>query len=176
MLLFVGRLERVKAPELALQALAGLRRASPGEPALLVVAGEGRLRGALVRQAGRLGLTSSVRLLGELPRNDVVTCMQAADCLLLPSRAEGAPAVVREALACGLPVVASRVGGVAELLDSGPCGRLVPPEDAGALARAAGEVMNGGTSPQATRAWAERRFSWSAGVQQLLELLGTQVG
>lgn len=104
----------------------------------LRIAGEGPERSRLERRIRELGVGDTCRLLGA--RDDVPTLLAAADAFVLSSRWEGSPNAVMEAMASGLPVVATRVGGVPELLDSGEAGRLVPPEDPERLAEAMVEV------------------------------------
>ena len=116
---FVGRLSVEKAPEVLL-------RAVRGTATRILVAGEGPLREALAAEAD----PDQVRFLGFL--SDVRPVLAAADVLVLPSRTEGLPMAVLEAMAAGLPVVASAVGSLPEVLGDG-AGLLVPPGDVPAL-------------------------------------------
>jgi glycosyltransferase involved in cell wall biosynthesis/peptidoglycan/xylan/chitin deacetylase (PgdA/CDA1 family) len=102
--------------------------------ATLDLAGEGRCRGELTALANELGVADRVRFLGH--RDDVPTVLEAADIFVLPSRSEAFPNSVMEAMAAGVPVVASNVGGIPELVRDGYNGRLVPPGNADALANA----------------------------------------
>jgi glycosyltransferase involved in cell wall biosynthesis len=129
--LFVGRLAHQKNVELLLTALAALPPARRPRTAL---AGSGPLRETLQARVGELGLACDVRFLGE--RRDARELMQAADFLVLPSRDEGLSNVVLEAMAAGRPVLATRVGGNAELVEDGTSGVLVDCGDAAALATA----------------------------------------
>jgi glycosyltransferase involved in cell wall biosynthesis len=90
--------------------------------------------------------------------------------LLLPSAREGWPNVVTEALASGLPVVASAVGGIPEILTDPAFGRTVPPDDPVALAAAVREFLAAPPPRAAVRAFAER-YSWNEPVRQLVDLL-----
>jgi glycosyltransferase involved in cell wall biosynthesis len=101
---------------------------------MLALVGDGVSRDAVRARVARFG--SSVRLLGSLPQSQVAEWMGACDVLTLPSWAEGTPNVVLEALASGRPVVASRVGGIPDVLRDDRAGLLVPPRDARALADA----------------------------------------
>ncbi len=121
-----ARLERVKGVDIALDALALL----PGD-ALLAVAGGGGEEAALRAQVAALGLGERVRFLGLV--QDTARFYPALDVLCVPSRNEGLPLAPLEAQACGVPVVAARVGGVATALCPAT-GRLVAPEDPAALA------------------------------------------
>lgn len=134
-LLTVGRLNAQKDHATLLDAFA--------EPALgaldarLLVAGEGELRAALERRADALGVAGRVRFLGV--RADVPRLLAASDLFVLASRWEGNPLVVMEAMAAGLPVVATAVGCVPDLL-SEDAGRRVPAGDATAMAAAMHEL------------------------------------
>ena len=137
LVLFVGHLVPVKALDVLLQAWALLLRDLPGAaPARLVLVGEGAERDALMRLAEQEGVAAQVTFLGSRPQPVVADWIAAADLLCLPSHAEGSPNVVVEALASGIPVVASRVGGIPDLVEDGVNGLLVPPGDPGALAAA----------------------------------------
>jgi glycogen synthase len=110
-----------------------LRRA-----AAVVLVGDGPLRPALERQAARLG-PGRVRFQGFVPHAEVPAWLAAADVLVLPSVYEELGSVLLEAMAAGLPVVASEVGGIPDAL--GPAGLLVPPGDPAALAAAVDQVL-----------------------------------
>ncbi len=133
LILFVGNLVPVKAPEVLIEACAALAKAGRGFTCRFI--GQGPLRSALERQAARLGIADRVQFLGPLPHDQLPVWYRAADVLALPSRSEGVPNVLLEAAACGTPFVASRVGGIPEIVDVGP-NTLVLPGDAAALADA----------------------------------------
>ena len=105
----------------------------------VVIGGEGELRSALEDQVRVRGVGSAVSLPGNLL--DLPDLLLAADVLAIPSRYEGLPLVLLEAMAAGLPVVGSRVPGIAEVVQDGESGRLVAAGDAGELARALGELL-----------------------------------
>lgn len=138
-LLFVGDLTGDKGIRELLEALDELARR--GLAVRLQVAGEGPLARELEQRAARPGDVPRVRRLGSLPASELARWYRGVDLLVLPSRAEGTPLVVMEALSSGLPVVASRVGGIPDLVDDGRTGLLVPPGDSRALARALEEVL-----------------------------------
>src|SRR5581483_11652405 len=100
---------------------------------------------ALVRRASELGVEA--RFTG--PRADMADVLDCADVVALASRSEGLPFTLLEAMALGKPVVATRVGGVPEVVDDGRSGRLVPRDDAPALASAVASVLD---SPDAAAA------------------------
>jgi sugar transferase (PEP-CTERM/EpsH1 system associated) len=102
----------------------------------LVIAGDGPQRGALEQQIVQLGLTDKVRLLGN--RDDVPQLLAECDVFVLASIAEGMPVTLLEAMAAGLPVAATDVGGVASVVEAGVTGTLVPAGDPPALAAVLG--------------------------------------
>lgn len=160
-LLFVGLLVAVKNVDLLLRAYASL--AADTRPPL-VIAGDGPLRGALERLAAELDICSDVLFLGEQDRRQVATLMRSARALLLPSASEGWGMVVAEALACGTPVVASRVGGVPEIMGSKDAGILISPGDHGALKAGLLAVMGRSWEPALVAAASNAR-PWSEQVQ-----------
>lgn len=143
-LLFVGRLRIRKGVEVLLHALELLRRRGAPPPPL-VVAGDGEHRAALEATATRLGLDgAAARFLGRTDAAGVRALLAGARALVVPSTYEGMPLVVLEAMAAGVPVVASRVSGIPEVVLDGETGWLVPPEDPAALAAALAEVAGDG--------------------------------
>jgi len=127
-----ARLERQKGHAVLLEALAEVRRR--GLEFVMAFAGAGTLRAELETQSAALGLEGQMRFLGQL--DEVGPLLAAADVVVLPSLWEGLPLVLLEAMARGRPVVATAVGGVAEVVTDAVEGRLVPPGDARALADA----------------------------------------
>jgi L-malate glycosyltransferase len=136
--LFLGRLDPQKGLDVALTAWA---RVVDGHPtAQLVLAGDGPARSALEAQVKALGLRASVRFLGTRP--DPEALLRASQAFLLPSRSEGMSNALLEAMASGLPCVASRNGGNRDLLAHDHIGLLTPPGDAPALADALGLLLD----------------------------------
>ena len=123
--LFVGRLDAVKGVPLLLDAFAAALKTHPD--ATLTVVGDGPARAALEAKAGEMG--DAVTFLGYQPQDAVAGLLQQADMLVLPSFAEGVPVVLMEAMASRIPVIASRVAGVPELVEDGVSGFVVPPGD-----------------------------------------------
>jgi len=160
LVLGVGRLVRSKGFHLAAAALSLLPA-----PAALVLVGDGPERARLQRlaPAGRL------HLLGSRGRDDVARALRACDVLVLPSAREGWPNVVTEALASGLPVVATPVGGIPEIVADPVAGELVAP-DAAALAAALARQLARGDQRGTIAAYA-RRYSWDGPIARLRELL-----
>jgi glycosyltransferase involved in cell wall biosynthesis len=127
----VGRFEEPKDYPTMITAFAQLTSRRPTSRLLLV--GKGSLREQVERLVQAAGLTSQVRFLGV--RRDVPELMSAADGYVLSSAWEGMPVVLLEAAAVGLPIVATRVGGVPEVVEHGSTGLLVPPRDPASLTR-----------------------------------------
>lgn len=148
----VGALDRRKGHDIAIRALARLRDAGiDAELDLVGRRGRADYMEELTQLIEGLDLGDRVHDLGE--RRDVPMLMQGWDVLLAPSRGEWTPLAIMEAMAIGLPVVATSVGAVADVLDHGRCGALVAPEDVGALADAAvALVAESGTPAGAERA------------------------
>ncbi len=132
-ILYAGNLYSSKGLGELMEAFIGLSASRPH--ARLVMIGQGPYGESLKERAAAAGLLSRVSLPGRRDAAGVAAWMRAADVFSLPSYSEGCPNVVVEALACGRPVVASRVGGIPELVDD-TCGILVPPRDSGGLRQA----------------------------------------
>jgi glycosyltransferase involved in cell wall biosynthesis len=129
-LAFAGRLTAQKSLAVLLEAVA----ATPD--VALIVAGDGEERETLVAGVAQLGLGNRVRLLGPVAREGVLELFAAADASILSSGWENFPHSVVESLAVGTPVIATRAGGVAEVVEDGRNGLLVPVGDPAALADA----------------------------------------
>jgi glycosyltransferase involved in cell wall biosynthesis len=137
-LIFVGGLGQLyKAPEVLIAAVAANIRS--GLDLRLTMAGDGKLRADLEQLAQQLGIHEHVRFAGLLPSGEAVRAeLDQADLFVLPSRQEGLPRALVEAMARGLPCIASTVGGIPELL---PPEDMVPPGDVAALAAKIREVL-----------------------------------
>ncbi|MCL6536629.1 MAG: glycosyltransferase [Armatimonadetes bacterium] len=150
-LVHVGRFAPPKNHALLVEAFAQVRADAP---LYLLLVGGGELENAVREQVAGLGLESRVRFLGV--RADVADILRASDVFVLSSRVEGNPLSVMEAMAAGLPVVSTAVGGVPELVREGATGLLVPSEDAGALARAVQALVDDPVRRQAMGAAARQ--------------------
>jgi len=166
----VGLLNAAKGQDIALRALA--EPSVPRELQLLF-AGDGELRGELEALARELGVAERVAFLGF--RDDVPSLLAASDLLLLPSRWEGMPYIVLEALAAGLPVVTTPVDGALDLVRPGESGWRAAQSSPGAVATALAEALAAG--PEVRRALGQRgratvleRFTREAMVRGLVEL------
>jgi len=164
--LFVGLLVPVKNVHLVLRAYARLRE-HVDTP--LTIAGDGPLRAELESLATQLGIADSTRFIGYKSRADIARLMQRARVLVLPSSSEGWGMVVAEALACGTPVIASRVGGVPEILVSDESGILVTPDDEDALFAALENAFAREWKPQLVAAGSGAR-PWSVQATRIAEV------
>lgn len=135
----VGRLEPQKDHELLLEAFAEVHRARP--ETRLEIAGEGSLRPRLEARAHELEIGAATKFLGAVRPEDMPATLAKWDLFAFPSRWEGFGLALAEAMAMELPVVASDVEGIPELLDQERCGWLAPPGDASAWARTLLEVL-----------------------------------
>ena len=157
-LLNVATLSEKKGHVYLLEALA---RLEGGET--LEIVGDGELRDLLERQAAALGVGDRVRFLGPRPKEEVAELMRGADVFVLPSLYENLPVVLVEAQASGLPAVATRVGGVPELVGD-DAGRLVEAGDPAQLAGAIAAVLESrdGFDPAALARRAAERYGYEA--------------
>jgi glycosyltransferase involved in cell wall biosynthesis len=166
----VGRLVPVKDHATLIAAIARLRQR--GIDVMAVIAGDGPLRPELETLAAASGVGDRVRLLGYRP--DVAAVLAALDVFVMCSQSEGLSNTILEAMATGLPVVATAVGGTDELVEPGVSGLLVPPgspaELADALAVLAGSGPCRARMGEAGRARARAEFSLSAMVRRYEDL------
>jgi L-malate glycosyltransferase len=136
-LICVARLDPVKSHGLLLRSVASLR--SNGIELGLKIVGDGPTRQNIEEQIAELHLQDCVETLGA--RSDVAELLAAADIFVLPSKSEGLPMTIIEAMACGLPVVASDVGGVSELVRPNLSGFLVQAENENAMTEALEKIV-----------------------------------
>lgn len=132
----VGRLDPIKAQSDLITAYARLRRAFTDSSTTfkLVLVGEGPMRALLEQHARRLEVDDGVEFLGA--RTDIADVLRRMDVFVLPSLSEAAPITMLEAMACGLPVIGTQVGGVPDLIGDNARGTLIAPSDPDALAAA----------------------------------------
>ena len=149
----VGALEPRKGHRYLVEAMALLSAARPPASGVVaIIAGDGSLRDALAADIRRFGLGDAgggqvrladrVRLVGRV--DDARSILWALDIFVMPSLSEGLGVALLEAMACGLPCVASRIGGIVDAVDEGRSGILVAPGDAHALARCIGGFVRAG--------------------------------
>ena len=170
----VGRLAAVKDQQTLIRALGHIFRESPMQRHTLrcILVGEGPERPALERCIAEQGLGDTVWLAGD--REDIPELLACLDVFVLPSLGEGISNTVLEAMATGLPVIATRVGGNPELVDHGVSGLLVPAGDAAALAQAMGELLDDPARCEQMGRMALQRarttFDWDTTVAEYLQV------
>jgi sugar transferase (PEP-CTERM/EpsH1 system associated) len=176
----VGRMQTVKHQTLLARAFVRALELAPAlrNFARLVMVGEGPLRAECQAILDEAGAGALAWLPGE--RTDVPEVMRGLNGFVLPSLAEGISNTILEAMATALPVIATRVGGNAELVDDGRTGALVPPDDVDALAQAlvrmATDPARAAAMGRAGRAEVERRFSLQAMVAAYQALYDRELG
>lgn len=131
---FVGSFQRYKAVDVLVECWPSVITRVPD--ARLVMVGSGPMEKSLRRTINKKGLGHCVEIVGYVEQSELARLLDRSWCLVLPSRSEGQPRVVLEAMARARPVVASAVGGLPELITEGKTGWLVPPDEPGALAEA----------------------------------------
>jgi glycosyltransferase involved in cell wall biosynthesis len=172
LLVSVGRLDALKGHDTLVEAFRLLASSRPNIRLALV--GDGRERGALEARVASAGLTARVSFIGGTA--DVASYLRASDLFVLASNTEGMPGALLEAMALGLPVVATSVGGTPEVVVDAVTGLLVPPRDSAALASAIGRLIDdpGLRCQMGLRARARATESFSIGrILDLTEALYT---
>lgn len=155
LVLSVGNLLENKGHHLVVQALRGLSDCH------LVVVGEGEQKDALIRMARACGVANRVLFTGRIPQRELAHYYNAADVVVLASASEGLPSVLLETLACGTPVVATRVGGIPEIVTSREAGLLINTRDSLSIANAVRELLDCSPSRIETSRCVET-FSWES--------------
>jgi len=169
----VGNLQEHKGQRLLVEALGLLAPRLPGLQLLLI--GEGPDRGWLEARAAELGVSTQLRLLGTRPNTELLDWYSAADVSLLVSSREGWANVLLESMACGTPVIATDVGGSAEVVGASGAGWLVREREPAAVAAAVEKALVELPPRAQVRAYAEG-FSWQATSNAQLALFGRLQG
>lgn len=149
---FFGRLSRQKGVDLLLRAVANLDIETH-------IHGRGEDEAALRRQCQSRGLGQRVRFMGECPQSDITARMRDYPMIVIPSRWEGCPYVVLDAFAAGVPVLATRVGGIPDLIQDGANGTLIPAEDVPALSAAIAALLQSPTRRRGIATAAQQSLS-----------------
>lgn len=171
-ILCVTRLVPIKNPFMMLDAVARVRAARPD--VVLVLVGEGPQQPALTARVRELGLDAAVRFVGYVPQAETPAWYRSADLFALSSDFDNSPNVVLEAMACGLPIVATDVGGLREYITPPSNGLLTPKGDAPAFAEALLTFLTDRDRARAVgehnRRDAVARFSWAASAARMREV------
>ena len=178
LLVYVGQLKHVKGVDILVEAMGAL--ASHEQAPRLAIVGAGPLRATLAARIAELGLTERVTWPGQVLHDDVAWWLAAADVVVLPSRSEGLPTAACEAMACGRPLVATRVGGTPEAVVDGETGLLVPSERAdllaGALAALLRDPKRAAQLGIAGRTRVLERFTWAKNARTMAEIYAGLAG
>lgn len=165
----VGRLNKIKGFDLLIQAVAGIK-----SPCLLIIAGDGPEKENLENLAKILGVENKVVLLGRLEKTQLINFYQESSIFCMSSYNEGMSNAMLEAIACGLPIVTTQVGGAAELVKGN--GTIVPCGDSFALQAALETLLE---NPERMKQYSERslqiasEFSWEIVTNNFINLLRT---
>ncbi len=168
----VARLSQEKGLDVLLRAAAQISK--QGQKLRLLIVGDGPQRRKLERLAGQLGIGDITEFRGEIPHDDVPAVLTELDIFAMPSLAEGFGVAALEASATGLPVVASDVHGIPDVVDHQRTGLLVPPGDAAALAAALTTLLDDADLRTelgaAGRAFVEEHYRWQDNAEQMERL------
>jgi colanic acid/amylovoran biosynthesis glycosyltransferase len=174
-LLFVGRLAAAKGLPILFEAMLTLKLTHPD--VVLTVVGDGRERPELEEIVARLELSEHVKFVGYQSQEEVKEYLRQSDLFVLPSFAEGVPVVLMEAMAMGVPVVATQIAGISELVEHNISGCLGPPGDIKTLADAIRGLLNNCELRTqlgiAGRAKVEREFNIHQEVSRLHHILAS---
>lgn len=171
---FAKSLKKKYAPDILLMAFSEIHRDYPNTK--LIIAGDGPMRLELERMAGDLGLSDKVEFVGFLSKDKLIQHFQSLDIFVQSSiyQSESFGVAVLEASACGIPVVATNVGGVPEVCVDGQTGFLVAPNDPNAIADAVGKLLNDkklrNELGENGRAFVVNHYRWSDCVDKMLML------
>ncbi len=174
----VGRLSPEKGLKYLLRAMAEITRQEPR--ARLLLAGDGPERRSLEQLVARLGLLDRVEFTGEVPHDQVPQTLARMDVFAMPSTWEGFGVAALEAAAMKLPILASNVHGIPDVVEDGVTGILVPPKDVAALSQAILRLLRDPEERRrmgrAGREMVATRYSWADNVRQMEALYNSLIG
>lgn len=173
-IVFIGNLVPVKGCRFLVEAFAQLKAMRAGQTLRLAIVGDGPERAELESLADRLGIRPQVVFAGRRPHHEIPEWMNSADIFCLPSLSEGMPNVAVEAMACGRPVVASRVGGLPDLVPTPWAGLLVPAGDSEQLAGALAQAVGRDWDAKAISDYA-RKMTWDDIAKRFVALAATAI-
>jgi len=164
-ILALSRLSPEKGLDSLIKAFLGVSR----QDTTLLIVGDGPLKSKLEEMVKDLGISKKVLFFGAVPHDETVKWYNAADVFCLPSLWEGCPNVVIESLACGIPIVASNVGGIPDLIPNDSYGILVPAGDPVSLARALDDALNKEWDREKIAKFGSRN-TWDHVAEQVIEV------
>ncbi len=165
-ILFIGSLIQIKGIDILLRAFANMSEKNHSN---LVIIGKGELDYQLKALAKKLRIESRVHFIGSRKHDEIPLWLNACDVFCLPSRNEGFPTAIVEALACGRPVVATKVGGIPEAVTNDTLGILVEPDNSEELAATLNKALEKEWNYQAIAEYG-KRFSWDTIAEEYTEL------
>ena len=167
-LLFIGNLKQDKG---VMELLNGFAKISNLHPKIeLIYAGNGPMLHSLQDKANELEIASKVRFLGNISHNEVPQWLHNCTALALPSYHEGVPNVLLEAMSCGKPIIATRVGGIPEIINQNICGELIDTKSSQAVSDAINNILENTWDKEKIQQHSQQ-FSWSINKVQLLNFL-----
>ena len=175
LIVFVGRIQPLKGPDVAIRALADLRQRGHPDAMLIIIGGASGQGGGFETQRAHdlvdeLDLHDSVVFVPPQPHHVLSSYYRAADIVIVPSRSESFGLVALEAAACGTPVVASAVGGLLSLVDDRSTGRLIPGRNPSDYGAAMAEILDDSELRNAMSLAAQERassYTWHAAAARL---------
>jgi glycosyltransferase involved in cell wall biosynthesis len=172
-ILYVGRLLAMKGVDILMEAIPNiLKRIGKNNVIFVFVGPGGSIR--YLNMAKSMKVESSCIFTGAMSREGVIQLMRNSTLLVAPSFMENAPYTILESMACGLPVIASNVGGVSEIIESGYNGTLVKPNSSKAIANCIINLLENNSSQSSMRQHAietvRTKFSWSVNLKKYLEV------
>jgi glycosyltransferase involved in cell wall biosynthesis len=174
----LGRLVTLKGHATLLDAFARMSRTTR-ETSELLIAGDGPLRSALEEQSRRLGIEANVQFTGRVTHKEAMAILETAGVFVHPSWSDASPFSVIEAMSMGVPIIATAVGGVQEMIRAGADGLLVPPRDPAALAIALEHLLEDALErlkfAEASRRRFVERFQVEHWVRSVKSLLSTEL-
>ena len=167
-ILFIGNLKFDKG---VMELLEGFAKVAALQTSLqLVYIGDGVMMPALKEKAQQLGILTRVSFLGNINHDQIPMWLQHCQMLALPSYHEGVPNVLLEAMACGVPIVATNIGGIPEIIDEKICGKLIAVKNVEQVTNAIQHILQHEWSSTAIKQHSQR-FSWSKNKEQLIDLI-----
>lgn len=145
-LLFAGALRKVKGLNYLIDAIPFIKKEISRFK--LIIAGDGPIRGILENKVNILRVSKYVHFIGQIPHDQLLNVLKASDVFILPSLSEGTPTVLFEALACKTPLIATRIGGIPEIITHKDNGILIEPRNAKAIADAVIKLLKDNDTKQ----------------------------
>lgn len=167
----VARLSPEKNLDVLIEAISLLGNDAP----LMCIIGDGPLQNTIISLSKQYQVKDKFKLIGPVPHNEIYTWLNSADFFCLPSQREGCPVVVHEALACGVPVAATAVGAIPDLINCEDYGLLCPPSNAKLLSTLISKILIRSWDRKKIAAYG-RRFTWELVAQQTVQVYKEVLG